>query len=390
MQPELNPYAPGSGLKPPEMVGRDSQVVAFDTMVARAGNRLHNRGMVMSGLRGVGKTVLLNELKRHADRHGWLTVAFEAKPGEAGRKSVRARLGRELLTAARRYNRPGARERLRGAVGAIGSFSASIGVTGVSIDIEPRLGRADSGDLELDLEEMVQDVAEAMRSEGKAFALFVDEMQDVDEELLSALVSVQHIAGQQDWPFYLIGAGLPSLPATLSSARSYAERLFDYHQIGPLDPVAAADALVRPAELLGASYSPEAVGLLVDASSGYPYFLQEYGKAIWNLAPAKVFSAADANAALVVGRDQLDQGFFPARWDRATPAERKYLRAMAVDGEQGSSTGEIARRMGSKQTSLGPARAQLIAKGLVYAPEHGRIAFTVPGMAEFIDRQHGD
>lgn len=372
------------------MVGRENQVVAFDTMVARAGNRLHNRGMVMSGLRGVGKTVLLNTLKRHADNHDWLTVAIEAKPGDAGQRAVRARLGRELLLAARRHSKPNIRERLSNAIGSIGSFSASIGVTGVSIDVTPRTGRADSKQLDLDLEEMVQDVAEAMREDGRAFAIFIDEMQDVDDELLSALVSAQHIAGQQDWPFYLIGAGLPSLPARLSEARSYAERLFDYHQIGPLARPAAAEALVRPAELLGASYVPEAVDLLTTAADGYPYFLQEYGKAIWNLAPEKVFTLADAHAALIVGREQLDQGFFPARWDRATPAERRYLRAMAEDGEAGSGTGEIARRLGVKLTSLGPARAQLISKGLVYAPEHGRIAFTVPGMADFIERQHAE
>lgn len=173
-------------------------------------------------------------------------------------------------------------------------------------------------------------------------------------------------------------------------ACSYAERLFDYHQIGPLARPAAAEALVRPAELRGASYVPEAVDRLTTAADGYPYFLQEYGKAIWNLAPEKVFTLADAHAALIVGREQLDQGFFPARWDRATPAERRYLRAMAEDGEAGSGTGEIARRLGVKLTSLGPARAQLISKGLVYAPEHGRTAFTVPGMADLIERRHAE
>lgn len=388
MDRALNPYAPGSGLRPPAMVGREAQVEAFDTVVARTGNHLHNRGMVLSGLRGVGKTVLLNELRAHADSHGWFTVAIEAVPGDAGARAVRGKLARELLVAARRYNRPGARERLKGVLGSIGSFSATIGVAGVSLGIETTEGRADTGQVDLDLEEMVDDVATALRPEGKGFAIFIDEMQDVDDELLTALLAVQHAAGQRQWPFYVIGAGLPSLPSTLSESRSYAERLFDYHEIGPLSRDAAGAALATPAEKGGARYGAQALDLLVEAAAGYPYFLQEYGKAIWDVAPAKVFTEADAERALELGRAQLDQGFFPARWDRATPAERAYLRAMAEDGDGGSRSGEVARRLGKQIGSLGPTRAQLIAKGLVYAPEHGRIAFTVPGMSDYIGRQH--
>lgn len=388
MDPALNPYAPGSGLKPPAMVGRDPQIIAFDTVVARTSNRLHNRGMILSGLRGVGKTVLLNRLRANATQHNWLTVQLEASPGDTGQVAIRAKLGRELLTAARSYNRPGVREKLKDALGSIGAFSASIGVSGISLGITPKAGRADTGQLELDLEEMVQDVATALALDGRAFALFIDEMQDVDNELLSALTAVQHAAGQNDWPFYIVGAGLPSLPAKLSEARSYAERLFDYHDIGPLPEAAAREALCDPAQRLGATYADDAVRALVDAAGGYPYFIQEYGKAIWDLAPEKRFTLADAEAAIQVGSDLLDQGFFPARWDRATPAERKYLTAMAEDGDAGSNTGIVAKRLTQKPTSLGPVRAQLIAKGLIYAPEHGRVAFTVPGMAAFIGRQH--
>lgn len=388
MDPALNPYAPGSGLKPPAMVGRDAQVVAFDTVVTRTGNRLQSRGLVLSGLRGVGKTVLLNSLASHAEQHGWLTASVEASPGESGTTALRTKLGRELLTAARRYNRPSLRDRVKDAFSTIGSFSATLGVQGLTLGISAREGRADSGQIDLDLEEMVEDVTDALREDGKGFAIFVDEMQDVDDELTAALITVQHLAGQKGWPFFVIAAGLPSVPARLSSVRSYAERLFDYHVIGPLDDAAAGEALTQPAERMGAHYATGAVELLVSASAGYPYFLQEYGKAIWDLAPAKDFTIDDARAALEVGRSQLDQGFFPARWDRATPAERSYLRAMSEDGDSGSRSGDVAKRLGKRMSSLGPVRGQLIAKGLIYAPEHGRVAFTVPGMSDYINRQH--
>ena len=370
------------------MVGREAQVVAFDTVIARTGNRLQSRGLVLSGLRGVGKTVLLNSLKAEADQHGWLTVAIAASPGDSGSTALRTKLGRELLTAARRYNRPSLRGRLKDAVGSIGSFSATIGVQGISLGITAREGRADSEQIDLDLEEMVEDVTEVLASDGKGFAVFVDEMQDVDDELTAAMIAVQHLAGQRGWPFFIVAAGLPSLPARLSSVRSYAERLFDYHSIGPLDHAAAANALTQPAQRMGAHYTPDAVELLVRAAAGYPYFLQEYGKAIWDLAPDAEFTLDDAAAALELGRAQLDQGFFPARWDRATPAERDYLTAIAADGNSGSRSGDVARRLGKKLTGLGPVRAQLISKGLIYAPEHGRVAFTVPGMADYIGRQH--
>ena len=388
MDPALNPYSPGSGRRPPALVGRQNQLVAFDTVIARTGNRLLNRGIVLSGLRGVGKTVLLNELRANADRHGWFTVAVEANASETGGEILRAKLGRELLTAARRYNKPGVRAKVKSAFGTIGSFTASIGVAGVSIGIEPQSGRADTGQLELDLEEMVEDVATALAADGKGFAIFIDEMQDVDSELLGALLTVQHVAGQREWPFYLIGAGLPNLPAILASARSYAERLFDHHLIGPLDTAAAAAALTEPVEKMGATFADDAVGALVGATNGYPYFLQEFGDAIWNLADEKRFTLADAQAAIERGTDQLDRGFYPSRWGRTTPAERRYLTAMADDGDEGSNTGEIARRLGLRQTSLGPTRAQLIAKGLIYAPDRGQVAYTVPGMADFIHRQH--
>lgn len=388
MESELNPYAPGSGLRPPAMTGRDREIEAFDLMIARSKRHLYNRGMILSGLRGVGKTVLLNSLKAHADHMGWFTVGIEGKPGTAGAAAVREKLARELLMAARKLVRRSAKEHIQEALRSISSFSATVGVSGVDFGFERNPGRADSGKIEIDLEEMIEDLSLALKNDYSAFAIFIDEMQDLDKDLLVALIAAQHAAGQQEWPFYIVGAGLPNLPAKLSEARSYAERLFDYRQVGPLSPDASARALEEPAVKFGARFQPEAVNSLVEAADGYPYFIQEFGKAIWDIAPASPFSTEDATLAVATGRSQLDAGFFPSRWERATKSERNYLRSMAEDGDAGSNTGVVAERLGTSQSKLGPARAGLISKGLIYAPEHGQVAFTVPGMAAFIQRQY--
>jgi hypothetical protein len=386
----LNPFAPGAGRRPPQLVGRTAEIEAFDTIVARAHNRLGNRGMVLSGLRGVGKTVLLNRLRDHAERMGWLVVALEGQRGDQADVDVRRRLGRELVIAARRLDPPSRSERFRRALGSIESFKLQVGVTGVSLDVKPTAGRADSGDLETDLGELVEDLTAALAEDGLAFGLFIDEMQDLANSTLSTILAAQHRANQRDRPFYVIGAGLPSLPAVLTDARSYAERLFDYRRIGPLPAPAAFEALSEPVTRLGASLEPDALQLLIDTADGYPYFLQEYGQAVWDVAPKAPFTIYDAKVAVQEGTDRLDNGFFRARWDRATPAERKLLRAMAADGEGSSVTRDVAARMGMSINAIGPARSKLIGKGLVYAPAHGRIAYTVPGMAAFITRQPDD
>lgn len=390
MNSDLNPYAPGSGLRPKALEGRDPELESLDTIVARTRNGLHNRAIVLSGLRGVGKTVLLNAFRARAEQMDWITVAVEGRATDSGRDSVRAKLARELVVAARASKVARKDKKIATALGSISSFSASLGMSGVSVGVSRNVGRADSGVLEIDLEEMVADVATALRDKGLGFAFFIDEMQDLDEELLVALLAAQHAAGQNDWPFYVFGAGLPNLPSVLSEARSYAERLFEYRQIGPLSREAAAAALAKPALSMGARFEPDALARLVAAADGYPYFLQEYGKAMWDVAPAPLFTLDDAEAAVIVGTAQLDQGFFPARWDRATPGERDYLRAMAADAENGSRSSTVAARLGRELSNLSPTRAELIKKGLIYAPEHGRVAYTVPGMAAFIQRQYND
>lgn len=388
MDPALNPFNPGSGVRPPELVGRDGEIDAFDLLVARAkSNTVGDRGMVLSGLRGVGKTVLLNVFAEHARRNDWLVIQFEAQPGEAGKTATRAKLARELEVGARRLRGKPVWNFMQNAMASIGNISASLGVTGVSASVTTKHGRADSGNLDIDIEELVEDVSLAMRKARAGFGLFIDEMQDLDEELLTVLLSVQHIAGQRGWPFYIIGAGLPNLPGKISEARTYGERLFLYRTIGQVDEQAAAEALVLPITRLGASLAPDALSLLLSAADGYPFFLQVYGRSAWEAASDKVINAEDAIMAVRYGTSDLDHGFFEARWQRATNAERLYLRAMAQDGQNPSSTGEIAERLGKSTSKLAVIRSRLIAKGVIYAPEYGAIQFTVPGMAEFIARQ---
>jgi hypothetical protein len=381
MDPALNPYTPGSGRKPPSLQGRDVEVETFDLRVAMAGKRNYDRGMMLTGLRGVGKTSLLNSLRENADRHGWYTIQMEAQNNTSNAHVNFKQLASGLKQGLRRYSRKHQIGQLAERVGKLIEGS-KISLAGVSVTA-PTI---DESDIVSDLEELLDTTCDFARKSGTAIGLFVDEMQDLDPVLLSALVMAQHRANQDAWPFYIIGAGLPSLPAVLSEARSYSERLFLYRTIGPLDPHAAGIALREPAEQMGGRYEIDALATLVEASEGYPYFLQEFGKAIWDIAPKAPFTMRDALDALDIGRDQLDQGFYPSRWDRATPAERKYLRAIAATGEAQPKTASLS----IPQSASGPARAKLIRKGIIYSAERGRIGFTVPGMGGFINRQTDD
>lgn len=363
----------------------------MDLLIAKSRNRVVGRPMVMHGLRGVGKTVLLNKFRSMANEAGWLTVDLEGARTDSGTAAFRNRLARGLAAGSRRLSRsPEWPRELADALGTIKSFTVNLGVVSATLDAAPTHGRADSGEIEVDLGELVEDLAPLLRKRSTAFAVFIDEMQDVDPALMSALIAVQHKAGQDDVPFYVVGAGLPSLPSVLSDQRSYAERLFDYRVIGSLDPVEAAEALVEPARRHGASFAEEAQSAVVDASGGYPYFIQTFGDKVWTNAADRRITVEDARAGLDDGWAALDEGFYPARWDRATPSERRYLRAMADDEDAPSRTSAVATRLGQTLTQLSQARQSLINKGIVYSPERGLIAFTVPGMAAFIRRQHAE
>ncbi len=401
MHLDLNPYTPGSGRRPPALTGRQPIIDGFDLVVARSKQGHTDRGLMLSGLRGVGKTALLNYLRMVvAEPADWVTISLEASATRSGAASVRHQLGRELLSAVRRFSRRRrAAHVLADLQEVIGSFTVSVGPVSLSRDAPAtNSDRAGTGTLEIDLPELIEDVCTLLQAERSALAIFIDEMQDLDSELLSALVSVQHMANQRELPFFLIGAGLPNLPAVLASARSYAERLFTYATIGPLSPADAAEALREPVQRLGADYTTEALSQVVDVSQGYPYFLQTFGACIWNLAPATPFTLTDAQLAITEGWQQMDAGFFPSRWERATPTERAYLHAMATlttpahpaapgAGTAHVATGDIAAALGASQKATSVARGQLIDKGLIYSPEYGHVAFTVPGMAQYLTRQ---
>lgn len=365
------------------MQGRDVEVDAFDLLVSKAAQRNYDRGMMLTGLRGVGKTSLLNHLRAHAENHGWYTVEMEAQTTSGNPFVNHKKLANGLKLGLRKYSKKHQLGQLAERLGKLIEGS-SLSVMGVSVNAPG--ASVDESDIAADLEELLEDVCGFASKTGTALALFIDEMQDLDPVLLSALVMAQHKANQEGWAFYVVGAGLPSLPAVLSEARSYAERLFFYRVIGPLGGEEARAALRDPAVSMGGDYTGEALDILSDASEGYPYFLQEFGKAIWDIAPGSPFTSKDAEDALEIGREQLDQGFYPSRWNRATPAERKYLRAIAETGEREPKTATLS----IPQNTAGPVRASLIKKGIIYSPERGRIAFTVPGMAGFIERQADD
>ncbi|MGQ7296789.1 ATP-binding protein [Quadrisphaera sp. KR29] len=392
MDPVANPYAPGAGRTPAALVGRDRQREAWRVGLDRVERGRTAQPVVLYGLRGVGKTVLLSSFRTAAAQRGWVVAQVEAGRGSAGSPAgLRGAVGEALHAPLVDLARPSAGRRLLAALRTALSFKASYDTAGTwnfGVDLDTAGGGgADTGVLEADLAKLVRDVSAGAAEEGRGMALLVDEAQDATAEELAALCAVTHAAGQQDWPVLVALAGLPSLPRVLSEAKSYAERLFVYERIEQLTPDAAVEALVAPAVAEGVHWTDGAVELVVAATGGYPYFLQQFGQECWNEAEGPTIAHADARVGAARGRAALDDGFFRSRWDRATTAEQAYLRAMAVDGDAGSPSGEVAARLGRKVASLGPARASLIAKGLVYAPEHGVVAFTVPGMADFIGRQ---
>lgn len=387
MEPDLNPYRPGSGRPPGILAGRDEDLAAFDRLIARTKLGHPDRSFVFSGLRGVGKTVLLNRLRSSAEHHGFAVIQFEATSGEQGRLAARRSLAAGLAKASSAYRADSRQEAARQILSTVQSFSVTVGLTGLSMGVERDLSKASSGLLELDLQDVVDVLTRQLRKERRGLFLFIDELQELDDELLGALLTVQHYSMQFELPFYVVGAGLPNLPARLSEIRTYAERLFDYREIGQLDDAAAREALVQPARSVGGEFTPDALRLVMHEAGNYPYFLQVFGHAMWVVAQASPFTIDNGRAAAEFGRSRLDAGFFPARWERATPAERDYLVAMAHDQDGVSASSAISERLNASAAMLSARRASLIDKGIIYSPQRGTVAFTVPGMAAFIERR---
>ncbi|KJK49292.1 ATPase [Lentzea aerocolonigenes] len=392
MDPVRNPFAPGAGQRPPELAGRDKEVGAFEVVLERVARGRPERSLVLTGLRGVGKTVLLGELRSMAVKRGWGAGKVEARPDADLRRPLSAALHRAIRDLAVRHRAP---DRVEAILGILKAFALRAAPDGAKlrdrwqpgIDVPAASGRADSGDIEIDLVELFTDVAELAQDVGTGVALLIDEMQDLKPDDISALCAACHELSQLGAPLVVVGAGLPHLPAVLSASKSYSERLFRYVRIDRLSREDADRAVLAPVEREDAGITDEALDALFDASGGYPYFIQAYGKAAWDAAPADPITAMDVSVAAPEADAELAVGFFGSRYERATPAEREYLRAMAelTDGKDaGVNTAQVADHLGRKPSSLSPARDSLIKKGLVYSAERGQIAFTVPHFGRFL------
>lgn len=385
MDPVRNPFAPGAGNRPPELAGREPIIEEASVAIQRALLGRSSRSQMLLGLRGVGKTVLLNKIQEMAESAGHLTSIVEAPEGKS--------LGELLLPRVNQTLRKlsviaSARGKALAALRALQSFASvfklSYGEVGLAVD--PEVGIADSGDLENDLPELFVRIGEAAKAAGKAWTLLVDEVQYLESKDLAALIVAIHKINQNNLPILFFGAGLPQVAALSGEAKSYAERLFVYPAIGALQPDDARTAIRQPVNDEGASISEEALDEVVQQTHGYPYFLQEWGYQCWNIAQDDRIEVNDARRASQEATKRLDDGFFKVRFDRLTPKEREYVIAMAKLGSGPYRSSDIADALSEKPQSLGPRRAQIISKGMIYSPSHGDIAFTVPLFNEYLIR----
>jgi hypothetical protein len=387
MDPIRNPFSPGAGTPPPELAGRDAVREALRIALARARIGRPAKSAMLVGLRGVGKTVLLDRIRQDAEAEGIHTLRIEAPEG----RSLPALLAPQLRQALLRLSqiataRDYAIRGLRALAGFAGKLKVSFGDIEVGIDYEPEPGLADNGDLEHDLQALFEQVGQAAKSAGTALALFVDELQYVAEPELAALITAMHRTEQRQLPVVLVGAGLPQLRGRMGNARSYAERLFDFPEIGPLSPEAARLAITKPLSHEGIEIREDALAMILQVTQGYAYFLQQWGSHTWRAAESSPIDVGAVSTASVTAVAALDESFFRVRFDRLTPKEKKYLRAMAELGAGPHRSGDIADCFNAEVSSLAPSRSSLITKGMVWSPNHGDTAFTVPMFDEFMKR----
>lgn len=397
MDPIRNPYAPGAGQRPPELAGREEQLDAFTVVLERVSRGRPERSLVLTGLRGVGKTVLLNTLRSAAVRRQWGTGKLEARPDQELRRPLSSAVHQAVRELGHRDE-----DSVAHVLGVVRSFAQRAAGSNAKlreqwnpgIDAPAIKGRADSGDIEIDLVELFTDLGGLAADLGKGIAIFMDEMQDLGPDDVSALCAACHEMSQAGLPVIVVGAGLPHLPAVLSASKSYSERLFAFQRIDRLSRDAADHALSLPAEVEDAVYAADALAAMYEVTSGYPYFIQAYGKAVWDRAPRSPITAEDVAVAAPEAESELAVGFFGSRFDRATPGERDYLQAMAEaalelapedrDAVESVPTAAVATVLDKKPQSLSPARDALLKKGLIYASERGRIAFTVPHFGKYL------
>lgn len=390
MDPVKNPYNPGAGTRPPALVGRGELLTAFDITLSRAKAGRPGKSMMPTGLRGVGKTVLLNKFVEQAGKTGFRTAFIEAQ--ETG--NFVQLLAAELRSILFELDRLGAMSAaVKRAFRVLTSFSITPRTEGpptFEISFDAERGQADSGDLTRDLTDLVLAVGEAATDRGSGLLIAVDELQYLAESELAALITAIHRTTQLERPVVLVGAGLPQLPSLAGQAKSYSERLFNFPKIDSLKAAEAREAIERPALAEGVDFDDDALEEIIAQTHGYPYFLQEWAYHVWNFAKKSPITLADVRNVETFVTEQLDNNFFRVRFDRLTPKERRYLRALASLGPNAHRSGEVAERYGAKVESVAPMRSGLIRKGMIYSPQHGDTAFTVPLFDEFMLRAMKD
>ena len=387
MDPLSNPYSPGAGAPPPELAGRDELRERVRITLERIRLGRPSKSVLMVGLRGVGKTVLLDRFARDAEPSGLHTMRIEAPEGRSLPGILAPELRKALIRLSRVEQARGlARRALQGLAGFVGALKVHYADIRVGLDFEPEPGLADAGDLEHDLQSLLEAAGAAAQAAGTALVLFIDELQYVPETELAALITALHRVSQRQLPIVLVGAGLPQLRGRTGKARSYAERLFDFPEVGSLPADDARSALAKPARAEDVEFDADALDRIVQKTGGYPYFLQEWGKHVWDVATESPITLMDVESASESAVASLDESFFRVRFDRLTPSEKRYLRAMAELGAGPHRSGDIADVLDRKVTSLGPVRSKLIEKGMVWSPSHGDTAFTVPLFDEFMRR----
>ena len=382
-----NPFSPGAGSPPPVLAGREGILEQARILLGRIRAKRPEKSLLLTGLRGVGKTVLLNEIERMAQDTGYRTILVEAHEGKSLAVLLAPHL-RRLLFNIDRIAGAGNKVRRSFAVlkSFVGAIKISVGEIDIGLDIEPESGSADSGDLEVDLPSLFMAVGEAAQERGAAVALLIDEIQYFSTTELSALIMAMHKMQQQQLPLVLIGAGLPILPGLARESKSYAERLFSFPEVGPLAESDAIKALQDPVKIAGESFSLDALQEIFRLTQGYPYFLQEWGYQAWNYASTSPISLQVVQDASDLVSKRLDKNFFRVRFDRLTPREKKFLRVMAELGAGPYRTGDVTDKMKVKISTIGPLRAGLIKKGMIYSPSYGDMAFTVPLFDDFMRR----
>jgi hypothetical protein len=387
MDPIKNPFSPGAGSPPPELVGRGPILEQARVLLGRIRIGKSEKSLLLTGLRGVGKTVLLNEIQRMAKAAGYRTIFIEAHENKAFGPLLATQLKAVFFELNRMAH---AGDRVKRGLRVLRSFVSglklSLGEVEIGLDIEPERGAADSGDIEQDLPNLFEAAGEAAQERGTAIAVLIDEIQYFSQKELGALIMAMHRMQQRQLPVILLAAGLPVLPGLAGDSKSYAERLFAFPDVGALSEEDSAKAVSEPALANGVVVEAMALAEIHRLTKGYPYFLQEWGYQTWNLAEASPITMEAVQAATGAVIPRLDQNFFRVRFDRLTPGEKNFLRAMAELGPRAQRTGDIAAALGVKVSSIGPVRSKLIKKGMIYSPAYGDMAFTVPLFDAFMKR----